>query len=47
MFKARKQACKEINELFGTNISVDRRIQKWADFEGNIKDSEGSDKEVA
>lgn len=28
MLKAREQACKEINELFGLNISVEKRIQK-------------------
>lgn len=33
MLKAREQACKEINELFGTNISVEFRVPKMANME--------------
>lgn len=33
MLKARKQACVEINKLFGTNISVDYRVPKKAELE--------------
>lgn len=51
LLKARKQACKEINKLFGTNISVERRIQKQAENEplneDSEDDSEGSESEVA
>ena len=42
MLRARKQACREINALFGTNISVKRRIKN-----NPTKSSEGSESEVA
>lgn len=55
LLKTRKQAVKEINELFGTNISVKKRVLNLADFgldmDGNLtgseNDSKGSENEVA
>lgn len=38
MLKARQEACKRINEIFGTNISVEKRIS----YEVVIDDSEGT-----
>ena len=39
MLKARQQACKQINEMFGTNISVRKRIMDTP----SVNDSEGSE----
>ena len=50
MLKAREQACKEINRIFGLNISVSRRIEFTEVSEGSEdapNGSEGSEKEVA
>ena len=49
MLEARKQACKEINEMFGLNISVERRRNLKIDlneFDDNdtIIDEEGDSK---
>ena len=47
MLKAREWACKEINRIFGTNISIKKRIQPRAiseDSEEVVKDSEVSEK---
>lgn len=38
MLKARQQACKEINEMFGLNISVERRTDLKIDFKRNFDD---------
>lgn len=45
MLKAREQACKRINEIFGTNISVRKRIQNTPILETSepLKDSEGGE----
>ena len=53
MLKAREDACKKINDLFGTNIKVSKRIESWSfydDSEGNseddpkvVSDSKGGD----
>lgn len=50
MLEARKQACKEINEMFGLNISVERRrnlkidLNEFDDDNDTIIDEEGDTK---
>ena len=50
MLEARKQACKEINEMFGLNISVERRrnlkidLNEFNDDNDTIIDEEGDSK---
>ena len=44
MLKAREQACKDINKMFGLNISVERRTSFKNDFE-SIKDDSESERE--
>ena len=50
MLEARKQACKEINEMFGLNISVERRrnlkidLNEFDDDNDAIIDEEGDTK---
>lgn len=45
MLKAREDACKRINELFGTNISVVKRVQKTPVLNDSepVKSSEGNE----
>lgn len=43
MLKARERACKKINEIFGTNISVKRRIQNKLVLETSEGSEEGSE----
>ena len=40
MLKSREQACKQINSIFGTDISVKRRKLKIEDFEANNDEKE-------
>lgn len=43
MFKARKEACKRINEIFGTNIEVRKRIQNTPVMNDSEPNSEGGE----
>ena len=44
MLKARQEACKRINEIFGTNIEVRKRLKPVIESSEPTNDSEGGDK---
>lgn len=46
MLKAREQACKDINKMFGLNISVERRTSLKNDFESIEDDSESEREDI-